>query len=1036
MKGDFSRRTFDPTKHYDRVRMQQGRVQLDADFNEQADIISYRAETAALDVIGGCGGPLHNAAFAVTASATPGDFLLGAGRYYVNGVLCENEQQRLFSRQPDFPAAAPVAAEGLYVLYLDVWRRHITAREDPLIREVALGGPDTTTRSKIVWQAKLWNVPGGTGGNCLTSFAAFDALVAPGSGRLRAEVKPAPTTAAPCEVTPAAGYRGLENQLYRVEIHTGGPLADATFKWSRDNGSIVTSVENIDVARREITVHDLGRDGVSGFAPDQWVELLSDATELDGQPREGLPVGRPGQLLQIDTIDEAKRIITVKTPPDPLPPSDDGTVRAIHLRRWDQFGSEATVTGVEAGTAPIELELGLQIRFSNGTYRSGDYWLIPARTATADAASGTIEWPVVGATAAFLPPAGTAHNICRIAMLRFDGGRALTTIEDCRKLFPPVTELTSLFHVGGDGQEVMPDLTISPPERVKLPAPVVVGVANGRWPVAGARVRFTITGGTGLLRPAGGGAGDVTPLDVTTGSDGLAACDWLLDGTNLSQQVEARLLDVADQPVHLPVRFNANLSVASQVAFDPGDCTALAGRKNVQDALDGMNQLARLFIVSGNNQEVMPSAVPNMADLVVLVANGCGPVAGAVVEFTVTSGGGSVTPASAATDASGLARVRWTPGSALGTQTVDATLTAGAAVHPPASVQFTANLSVAAAVAYRSTCTLLSTATTVQEALDLLCRALGAREPGVRISGVALRTGGGVALLNDSVIPPVALIEGLQVVCDQPLLAQTIVNKPVGFVTIELPFPTTGDEREFWRVPAPAFIGAQPIVLDATLSTDSTATNIIWQPSQPVQVWLRSNGPFANVDARIERLLVRLTLKGNFIWSQPRPESPRMYLDGDAFGVMNAGSTRTDIDFKDGTGDGVRGGDFEMWFWLRRPGSGTTRPTDFSIDLERLRVLADNPAFAELPATVTLEAPATETTVVRIASAAGDFEPVEVVVEVGAKTAEVRLVVRRDIADRGRPLRLSTSAGGVSRDFDVPLVTRRTPRTPRTRRPR
>ena len=31
MKGDFTRNTFDPRKHFARVLMQQGRVQLDAD---------------------------------------------------------------------------------------------------------------------------------------------------------------------------------------------------------------------------------------------------------------------------------------------------------------------------------------------------------------------------------------------------------------------------------------------------------------------------------------------------------------------------------------------------------------------------------------------------------------------------------------------------------------------------------------------------------------------------------------------------------------------------------------------------------------------------------------------------------------------------------------------------------------------------------------------------------------------------------------------------------------------------------------------
>ncbi|HEX6608229.1 MAG TPA: DUF6519 domain-containing protein, partial [Chloroflexia bacterium] len=38
MQGDITRSTFRPENHYDGVRMQQGRVQLDADWNEQVDI--------------------------------------------------------------------------------------------------------------------------------------------------------------------------------------------------------------------------------------------------------------------------------------------------------------------------------------------------------------------------------------------------------------------------------------------------------------------------------------------------------------------------------------------------------------------------------------------------------------------------------------------------------------------------------------------------------------------------------------------------------------------------------------------------------------------------------------------------------------------------------------------------------------------------------------------------------------------------------------------------------------------------------------
>jgi hypothetical protein len=50
MKGDFSRWTFDPRRHYTAVLMQQGRVQLDSDWNEQAAMLEHLDRTR----FGGC----------------------------------------------------------------------------------------------------------------------------------------------------------------------------------------------------------------------------------------------------------------------------------------------------------------------------------------------------------------------------------------------------------------------------------------------------------------------------------------------------------------------------------------------------------------------------------------------------------------------------------------------------------------------------------------------------------------------------------------------------------------------------------------------------------------------------------------------------------------------------------------------------------------------------------------------------------------------------------------------------------------------
>jgi hypothetical protein len=154
MKGDFSRLTFDPAKRYDSVRMQQGRVQVDADWNEQVDIATYHREQALADIIGGCCAPEGEAGYAITANG--GDLDIGVGRVYVGGILCEQLDPDLsYLDQPDFPGASLPDASGTYLAYLDVWKWHVTALEDPAIRETALGGRDTATRLKTVCQVKL-----------------------------------------------------------------------------------------------------------------------------------------------------------------------------------------------------------------------------------------------------------------------------------------------------------------------------------------------------------------------------------------------------------------------------------------------------------------------------------------------------------------------------------------------------------------------------------------------------------------------------------------------------------------------------------------------------------------------------------------------------------------------------------------------------------------------------------------------------------------------------------------------------------------
>ena len=327
MSGDYTRFTFDPRRDHSGVLMQQGRVMLDADFNELVELIDRRLRAETIDIIGHC----------IVPSETPDAFLIGLagggitigpGRMYADGLLAENhggeprewyaalEEERgttpiAYDAQPYLPDAAnlqPAPTQGgPYLVYADVWKREVTRTEDAGLVEKAVG-VDTATRTQTVWQVKVYPPPGSDVGlkgpiTCdtpdgdITGWVDFTAPVSRpahdrGPGRARR-----PTTRASSR--PIGGYRGSENRLYRVEVHDPGGLGAATFKWSRDNASIATNVLAIDAARTELTVTRTARDAVLRFSTGDWVEVTDDEHELYGLPGVMRKVGA-GRRRRVD----------------------------------------------------------------------------------------------------------------------------------------------------------------------------------------------------------------------------------------------------------------------------------------------------------------------------------------------------------------------------------------------------------------------------------------------------------------------------------------------------------------------------------------------------------------------------------------------------------------------------------------------------------------------------------------------------------------------------------------------------------------
>ncbi len=455
MSSDISRQRFDPAKNFNSVLMQQGRVQLDGDWNEWNDILERHWRSETIDLIGRGVVPLETPnGFEIQISGT--SLTIGRGRMYVDGLQAENhgagdqefdpvlgEARGLaplpYAEQPYFPGAPDAPEEGgPHLVYLDVWEREVTAVEDPNLREVALGGPDTTTRLQTTWQVRvLPNV--GNGATCATpdeQIPGWLDIIRPSAGRLTTKAIGVASPDDPCLIPPSGGYRGLENQTYRVEIHQAGPVGTATFKWSRDNASVATGVSRIE-GDNVLTVDRLVWDSVRRFSPGDWVEITDDLLAFSLAP---------GEIRKIASVDDASRTITLAAglTTGVFPVNGQNLTdpeRHTRIKRWDQKGlvrdsdgniytnlEEAGGTGLIEVPAPgtsLILENGVQVTFTtaldDGAFRSGDYWIFAARTA--DASVEELE---------AAPPRGVHHHYCRLAVVTFPN-----QVLDCRKFWPP-----------------------------------------------------------------------------------------------------------------------------------------------------------------------------------------------------------------------------------------------------------------------------------------------------------------------------------------------------------------------------------------------------------------------------------------------------------------------------------------------------------------------------------------------------------------------------------------------------------------------
>jgi hypothetical protein len=280
---DISRFLRQRIKRYAGVRLQQGRILTDADFNERSWLREEDRRLGLLDFVGRRGSPdlgfsicqplnldveppdlaeplrpeetLPAQSFELGGVSTPvRPVSIQTGSFYLGGRRFELEQPQPFMFQRDFlqmgaadiPPPPENADDPVRLLYLlNAWEQDVGVVEDREFREPALGGSETSVRVRRMRRVEVKSVPAGrdcaeafneimfAAGNGNTVFQTRTGELA-STGRLQLIFDPTVTGTScfDCNPTQAGPYLGADNQTLRVM------LTDPDhFVWALDNAA-------------------------------------------------------------------------------------------------------------------------------------------------------------------------------------------------------------------------------------------------------------------------------------------------------------------------------------------------------------------------------------------------------------------------------------------------------------------------------------------------------------------------------------------------------------------------------------------------------------------------------------------------------------------------------------------------------------------------------------------------------------------------------------------------------------------------------
>jgi hypothetical protein len=497
MPSDRSRRTDGLRDGYTGVVAQQGRVTLDRDANAEHGFLAGRIEVDARDVIGPCGTPDEGFAITLPTTSPPTlplwspppplsppalhdyDFLIGPGTMYVGGQRATFPPRQAgqpitysYDDQPDrIPRVSDsnLAAErrGRELVFLALAEQEVGAVEDPDLLDVALGGPDTTQRLRLLRRVERETV---RAPDCTTAWdetvalwRARDGLVLDPAGmqlrpelRLQVGFSSAGASTDPCDPIVQGGYLGAENQTIRVQIgnpgSSGSADAQASLLWGYDNASFLYRATPLASNATMLTISPPPPDAFHVPQTGQVVEILrttavlaaeEDATDPTGQRRILRCIAEPTGLIRRLTQPygpanpgDAQSYIVLD---QPLPADWLADMTPLFLRVWqseigfDPAGDTILLTDDVTGAST-----GVEVMISvpkGEVLTAGAYWLLALRPSTPQAV-----YPE-RLLASPQPPDGPRLWACPLAVIDWaaPGGPSVT---DCRNPFDNLVTLT------------------------------------------------------------------------------------------------------------------------------------------------------------------------------------------------------------------------------------------------------------------------------------------------------------------------------------------------------------------------------------------------------------------------------------------------------------------------------------------------------------------------------------------------------------------------------------------------------------------